>query len=348
MATAKKLPSGAYRCLVYIGNNEKGKRQYKSFTAATKKEAELLASQFLNGNNTTLSDMTVAQCIDGFIKSKEKTISTTTLRAYLSMQKNSFEEISNKKVKMLNSSDLQRWIGNLNRSPKTVKNIYSLLTASIGMFYPDKSFRIKLPQQMPNDLYVPTDEDVKKIIKYFENDIDMTIAIYLAAFGTLRRSEACGLTAQDVNRKTNTIHVHTTTVMKHDSREFIEKTETKNPTSNRYIEMPKFVIDILPTEGKLINITPAVVSHRFDNAFLKTGMKKFRFHDLRHYSASVMHAINVPDVYIMQRGGWSSDATLKKIYRGSMDDYQKKFTDITNRHFESMQHEMQHENEKAP
>ena len=49
-----------------------------------------------------------------------------------------------------------------------------------------------------------------------------------------------------------------------------------------------------------------------------------------------MHAIGVPDVYIMQRGGWSSDYTLKNIYRGSMDDFQKKFTDITNSHFEKI------------
>lgn len=49
-----------------------------------------------------------------------------------------------------------------------------------------------------------------------------------------------------------------------------------------------------------------------------------------------MHAIGVPDVYIMERGGWKSDATLKKIYRGKMDDCQKKFTDHTNNHFENI------------
>ena len=71
-------------------------------------------------------------------------------------------------------------------------------------------------------------------------------------------------------------------------------------------------------------------------------MRYFRFHDLRHYSTSIMHAIGVPDVYIMQRGGWSSDMTLKSIYRGAMDDFSRKFTDITNEHFSNMQHEMQH------
>lgn len=104
--------------------------------------------------------------------------------------------------------------------------IYSLLPTSVGMFYPNKTFRIKLPQAIPTDFYVSTAADIKKIIEYSKDDLDMTIAIYLAAFGTFR----------------------------------------------------------------------------------------------------------------MQRGGWSSDHTLKKIYRGSMDDYQQKFSDLTNEHFSNMQH----------
>lgn len=347
MATAKKLPSGSWRCLVYDYTDEKGNRKYKSFTASTKKEAELLAAQYLNDNNENKrSELTVKQCIEKYIKSKEKIISPTTLRGYISLQNNSFDEINNISVKMLNSERIQSWLGNLSisKTPKTIKNTYSLLTASVAMFFPDKTFRVKLPQQKQDKSYVPTDDDIKKIINHFKDDIDMTIAIYLAAFGTLRRSEACGLTADDVNRETNTIHIHKTMVMDAHTRKFIIKDVTKNPTSNRFVQLPQFVIDLLPTEGNLIKITPAIVSHRFDNAFLRTGMKKFRFHDLRHYSASIMHAIGIPDVYIMQRGGWSSDGVLKKIYRGSMDDYEQRFTTMTNEYFSNMQHEMQHKN----
>jgi len=60
----------------------------------------------------------------------------------------------------------------------------------------------------------------------------------------------------------------------------------------------------------------------------------------------IMHAIGIPDQYIMQRGGWSSDKTLKAIYRGTIKDYEEKYTDMTLSHFEGMQHEMQHEKEK--
>ncbi len=45
MATAKKLPSGKYRCLIYDYTDQSGKRHYKSFTAKTKKDAELAAAQ---------------------------------------------------------------------------------------------------------------------------------------------------------------------------------------------------------------------------------------------------------------------------------------------------------------
>ena len=74
----------------------------------------------------------------------------------------------------------------------------------------------------------------------------------------------------------------------------------------------------------------------------------FRFHDFRHYSASIMHAIGIPDQYIMARGGWKTDTVLKAVYRNVIYDEQKKFTDKINSHFTTMQHEMQHEKEKTP
>ena len=49
-----------------------------------------------------------------------------------------------------------------------------------------------------------------------------------------------------------------------------------------------------------------------------------------------MHAIGIPDQYIMARGGWKSDVVLKNIYRGTMDDYEKVFTDKTNEHFNNL------------
>ena len=46
MANAKQLPSGSWRVQVYAGKDAQGKKQYRSFTRLTKKEAEYEALQW--------------------------------------------------------------------------------------------------------------------------------------------------------------------------------------------------------------------------------------------------------------------------------------------------------------
>ena len=75
----------------------------------------------------------------------------------------------------------------------------------------------------------------------------------------------------------------------------------------------------------------------------KTGVKHFRFHDLRHYAASIMHAIGVPDQYILQRGGWASDNVMKSVYRNVIDMETAKQNKKILKHFEKVSHEIQHE-----
>lgn len=336
MATAKKLPSGSWRARAYLGTNTEGKKLYKSFTAPTKREAERLASRCRDNYDSEhfgeISAETIGDIVNKYIDAKKHILSPATVRGYMSVRNNLIEEISGIEVKALKSANTQVWIGHLsaNHSPKTVRNAYGLLTAALEMFYPDKTLRVQLPQKENKSLYVPTDDDIKMILDFFkEHDLDMYIACLLSAFGTLRRSELCALTAEDVQGCTITINK---AMIKDVNGNWILKT-TKTTSSTRTVEFPQFVIDVLPTEGRLVNISPSRVSDRFIKTLKKLDRRDFRFHDLRHYSASVMHAIGVPDVYIMERGGWKSDNTLKRIYRGKMDDYQRKFTDITNNHF---------------
>lgn len=68
-------------------------------------------------------------------------------------------------------------------------------------------------------------------------------------------------------------------------------------------------------------------------------------HHLRHYYASTLHAIGVPDQYIMEHCGWGNDAVLKDVYRHTLGDVKEKMNGISNTYFETMQHEMQHAKE---
>ena len=103
--------------------------------------------------------------------------------------------------------------------------------------------------------------------------------------------------------------------------------------STRDIVMPDFVINALPTEGQIISINPSRISDRFIKVLTKLDLRTFRFHDLRHYSASIMHALGASNEIIMHRGGWSNDQTLNAHYRGNMSEYDAVFTEKLNDHF---------------
>ena len=56
-----------------------------------------------------------------------------------------------------------------------------------------------------------------------------------------------------------------------------------------------------------------------------------------------MHAIGVPDQYILQRGGWASDGVMKTVYRNAISDESVKQNTIINQHFELISHDISHE-----
>ena len=348
MAKAKKLKSGNWRCLVYDYTDENGKRHYESFTAETKKEAEYLAAEFsLNKKqNQKVEDMTISTAITKYCTAKENILSPSTIREYERMQRTYFKGIENISIKKINREVVQIWVNTfaINHSPKTVRNAFGLLSAVLDMYAPSKIIKVTLPQKEKPELYVPSDQDVQRIIRYLhEHDQEMEKAVMLAAFGPLRRSEICALRSEDI--KGNFVTIRQAEVI-NKSNEYVTKS-TKTYSSQRVIEFPPFVIErISGRSGRIVELNPNQISKRFPHILHRLGIPHFRFHDLRHYTASIMHAIGIPDQYILGRGGWSSEKSMN-IYKDRINTEEKKFTNIILEHFEDMQHEIQHENKKT-
>lgn len=368
MANAKQLPSGTWRCLVYShkekvidadGNpvidpktgKQKEKRIYESFTSDLpgkrgKRDAEAQAAQFMADKDRKKrpENLTVGEAFKRYIELKENILSETTLRGYETIMNNQISDISDIPLRKISQENVQQWINllSLRLAPKTVKNAYGLFTSVMSLFYPDAHFRTTLPQQRDREYYTPSDGDIVKLIDYIKGT-ELEKAVLLAAFGSLRRGEVCGLEKKDING--NCIRIANTRVR---GRKGIIEKGPKTPESCRYVIYPEFVIRKFDdVEGRLVKIYPEDISKRFKKILNAAGIPEFRFHDLRHYTASIMHAIGIPDQYIMKRGGWKSDRVLKKVYRNTIDAEDKKFIDRVNTHFESMQHEMQHETKKA-
>ena len=347
MAKAKKLPSGSWRCLVYDYTDQNGKRHYESFTGSSRKEVELLAAEFSAKKDTVKrpENFSVYEIIDKYIQLKEGVLSPTTIRTYKSARRTHFGGIGDTSIRDISNPQIQSWVSDLSKDlqPKTVRNTYGLLVAALDMFRPDFRVKVQLPQKKATQFYTPSDQDIEKLLKQIAGT-ELEIAVLLAAFGTLRRGEICALTDQDIFKKSVRINK---SYVRDENNQWVLK-EPKTFSSNREVELPGFVMDKLKgIEGSIVKLHPDALSERFRRAVKRSGLPKFRFHDLRHYSASILHAIGVPDQYIMQRGGWASDHVMKSVYRNVIDVEAARQNKKIMEHFETMQHEMQHGNKKA-
>ena len=111
MAKAKKLPSGSWRVNQYIGTDENGKKKFKSFTAATKKEAEYMAAEYvMYRKSATGTNMTVYAAIDEYIASKENILSPSTMQGYYVIRRTRLQSIGNIKLSALTQPIVQKAI----------------------------------------------------------------------------------------------------------------------------------------------------------------------------------------------------------------------------------------------
>lgn len=329
MAKAKKLPSGSWRVNQYVGKDANGKRIYKSFTASTKKEAEYMAANYtLNGDHEQKppAELTLAEAYDRYIESKSNVLSPSTIREYRSCARRDLQELMPYKLKQLTQEQIQIAINHMaaNHSAKSVRNAHGLLSSVLTAYAPSFQLHTRLPQKEKSDTSIPTEAEVSALLKATEGEPIHT-AILLGAVGTLRRSEICALLKSDVTDKG--VMVNKAMVMD-ENKEWVIK-GTKTTAGTRFVELPKYVIDELRAiEGdRIYKYQPVTLTNRFALITQEVLGKKYRFHDLRHYSASVLHAMGVPDLYIMQRGGWDSRETLDRIYQHILTDEQKRYNE---------------------
>lgn len=354
MAKARKLPSGNWRVLLYVGEDENGKRKYESITAPTEAEANMLASrrkyEIERGiqHDRTPEEMTVGEAVEKYIEDRDGVLSPCTIKVNRDYLRNHLNGIKNIKIKNLTNAMLQREINAEAKTlaPKTVLNIYSLFTASVKAITPDRQYNIKLPQMKKREMNIPTNNELLTIFNAVEGK-PLEIPVLLAATCGLRRGEIGALNlAEDVDYEQCKISV-TKAMSDTESGEWVIKLP-KTTSSTRIVDCPAWVIEKLKTarDNGYTPMKTEFISTYFAKLCKKLGIK-IRFHDLRHYYASLMLSLGVPDKYAMKRMGHSTPNMLKNVYQHLMDDKNQEITDQINRYFETMQHEMQHKKQNA-
>lgn len=333
MATAKQLPSGSWRVRVYDGELKK----YLSFTSklpgkAGKNEAEFLAREYQLGRKQKRElGRTVGECIDEYISLKENILSPTTIEGYRKEKRNSLAELCDVPVKELTPMMIQAHINRLalSKSPKTIRNAHGLLVSVLNVYAPELRINTTLPKQQKKIKQLPHVEDVMRAVV----GTDIELPCLLALWCSLRMSEIRGAKKSDITGGVLTVRDTVVTV----DGVHIEKHSTKTIESTRQIRLPERIqrlVSALPAEQEyLCTLSGQALYKRFSRLLEREGIPHMSFHDLRHMNASVMLALNVPDKYAMERGGWSTNNIMKSVYQHTFSAERKAVDDRIDDYF---------------
>lgn len=316
MATAKKH-GNQYRVVAYLGEVD-GKKQYKSFSAPTKAEAEKMANDYKQKYRNALSRS------DAFIdyarasnNSKTNILSPATIRKYNSMLRtldDKYRWFTSKQIGKITKQDVQILVNELSavNAPKTVRVYYGYINSFL-------SFEgVNLPRIEPNSVDIPTKDEIEKL-KAVTKGTCMEIPVLLGAECMMRRGEICALTMDDIDFQNNTININKNMVMDNNSKWIIKTPKTVYST--RTIKVPAHVLDLIRQQGYVTKCNPNKITGYFAKYCEKAKISSYHFHCLRHYCASVFHFLNIPMSYTQEYGGWGNDGkTLQKIYQHTLRD----------------------------
>ncbi|NLB91300.1 MAG: site-specific integrase [Clostridiales bacterium] len=338
MATAKKTKTG-WGIQIYIGKDSSGKRIYKRFNASSKAAVEFLAASYREeaSRRNTPAKITVGEAIDDYISSKDAVLSPKTIKEYKGFRRNYLQSLMRIPLGELTQANIQNAVNTDAKvfSPKTLRNSHGLLSSALGAAMPDFKLNTTLPMKKKIEISIPTNEEVKTLLASTEKDNDLQKAILLGAFAGMRKSEICALSYNDINEKSNRIKINKAKVQSPTNEWVIKGTKTYSSTREIKVS-PEVIQTLLAKQSSMmvIDCSPDALTSRYRRIKNSLGFS-FRFHDLRHYYASVMLSLGVPDKYAMQQMGHGTTNMLKTVYQHIMSDKKAEIeTQITD-HFSS-------------
>ncbi|MSS90147.1 tyrosine-type recombinase/integrase [Eisenbergiella tayi] len=365
MPTAKKLPSGSWRCQAYShtemlfdanGNpiidpktgKQKQKRIYESFTSDDpsrfgKLDAEKAALDFLESKKShQYTKMTLRDAINKYISDSDAVLSPTTIKGYEIIRDNGFQDLMDLRIRDITNEKLKEAVNKESKrpstskrskgqpiSPKTVSNEYGLLTAVLGLYHPKLSTDVKLPAKVNHIKELIPPEVIFNVVHGTEIELPVLLAMWLS----FTISEIKGLTK---SKSIQGDYITIVEVVVHVGGKDISKKQAKEYTRTRRHRIPSYIkllIDNVQTD-QLVTMSGKAVSNKFSRLLKKNNLPHISFHDLRHVNASVMAMLKIPDKYAQERGGWKTDAVMKKTYMQTFSEERQRVDNIIDDYFE--------------
>lgn len=303
-----RLPSGSYRI----------RATYKGISVSivtdkkpSKAEAQMLIAKKLEEKNMVNAPQSFEKACEGYIVQKSNILSPSTIVGYRAIMRALPDDFMKLPVEQINSITVQKIINDIaaGHSPKYTRNIFGFISAVIGVYAPSLKLNVTLPQKIDNEPYVPSDDDIKRILERAKGT-EYEVFFRLAIMG-LRRSEILAITPDDI--KGNILTICKAKVINTDNK-YVLKT-TKTTKSARQIYLPDDLIELINKNG-LFKGHPRNPTNILIKWEQELGIPRFPLHKMRHYFATVMSGI-MPEADVLRMGGWSTPNVMKSVYRHS-------------------------------
>lgn len=339
MASIKKNKTGTYTATVYVGRDAKGKVLRKYVTRDGLKEckaaARELEEEVSNKSLNNLSMMKMTDYMDKWLEVNRPLLASTTVKGYKMYIEHHFKPaFGSMKVYQITDMHIKEYIASKlsTLSPTTVRKHFFTLSKILYDALKSKSpcIDIKPPKNSEFKPIIPTEVEFNRIHQAFkELSLEDEVIILLAGWCGMRRGEIFALKWDDINETEGTIRVDEAVALEEEGYQF----DFKSPKSHngiRTLAAPDYLIELLKElkatkpknkkdgetdiQPEIFTQNPHSFTKKYSKVLSEKNLPKVRFHDLRHYHASLLYKNKVPDLYAAERLGhdiW----VLKKIYQ---------------------------------
>ena len=354
----RQLPSGNWHAQVYAGKGLRGERLPP--LSITDPDPDEVGRQIIsfkkNRSRLRAGNFTVEEAVRRYIAVRDEqnggSTSVTTIAAYTRYADNHLGDLGLRQARGVTQEDLLHYryylaqkttpknvdgkIVMVRLSPKYVKNICMLVTSAVNEAIPGARLTMRHNNAKSKPRLIPTEQDMIRILKAADGTA-LYKAILLALCMGDRRSQICGLEYRDIDYSRCTISIERAVVK--DVYNILHEKPPKTEASIRAVKVSPEVVALLgcgEAREKVVKLKPSDISRGFTALVAKLDMPKYTFHSLRHFNASAMLALGVPNRYAQERGGWATDHVLKTVYQHTLDEKKAEVDDVCNSYFSGL------------
>lgn len=336
---------------VFLGRNEKGKRQYHSRTIrGTKRDAQ----RYLNGVLRDIdlgifaepSAMTLNAYLDKWLATIEPKVRRGTHRGYsYALSGHVRPVLGNKQLSRIKALDIQEIYSALlakDLTANTVLHVHGVISMALkqavkwGILKSNPCDLVELPRIRRKEMQALSPEQTQKFLQSLDDDDYRPLLIFAILTG-MRPNEYLGLQWKDVDLSAAVVRVQRT--MQRLPGGGWEYGDTKTASAKRTITLPSSLVTILAEHKRhqaehrlkhadvyesndlvFASFHGGPLNHehirlRFRSALKKAGLpEKMRLYDLRHSCATLLLAAGENPKVVSERLGHANVSLTLNVY----------------------------------